>query len=93
MKIRKIFTEKKEFPYNTKTGKLELGSPMAKIHMKAIGYRETNAKCCGTCNSYQGTLCTNTKNLKVFYEQEKLPPGVGLRVNSTGICPNYGEGF
>lgn len=71
----------------------KLGSPMGKVDMKAIGYKETNAKCCGTCVSYQGELCKNVKNLRIFFKKTKLPPGVGLQVDSIGICPNYESQF
>jgi len=85
---------------------MQLHKQYNKLDLKVIGYRETNAKCCGTCAFWLQELCKNQENLsKIFAETEvevrgkkvsslfgkNLPPGAGIWVSPFGICPNYEE--
>ncbi len=71
--------------------------------LKVIGYRETNAKCCGTCAFWLQELCKNQENLSKIFDdiisqdtlagkgQYLIPYLTGIWVSPFGICPNYEE--
>jgi len=86
--VRRMITEKIDRYLNEFAHRSKEIYP-GKVDLKAIGYKDTNAKCCGTCNYYEGELCKNPENIETILDGQKAPPGIGILVDGSGICPRF----
>lgn len=87
--LNEDYTDKWPRMLKLQQGELKAEKAGSKVDLKMIGYKETSAKCCGTCNFFMGDLCKCIKNLRIVFDKTKMPPGAGLWVSPSGICPNY----
>jgi hypothetical protein len=75
--------------YHSPKGRIDL----SKLDLKAIGYKMTKQKCCGTCDYYLEMTCRNEQNMSIIAKEYDIPIPIhaGLDVDPQGICPNYEE--